>query len=129
MDFTCSNFAQAGHIERIRRYSTSSACLHSPTVGATVGAAQLMCLELYDCFKHGSFRVNSTNFCKSSVVSLHVVKDGGSPIPYRFLTMHPPSLANDRNIPHPFIYQLIYIISHNSIVKLNNTFCLRSSMY
>ena len=60
---------------------------------------------------------------------MHVVKDGGSPIPYRFLTMHPPSLANDRNIPHPFIYQLICIISHNSIVKLNNSFCLRSSMY
>ena len=63
------------------------------------------------------------------MVSLHVVKDGVSPIPYRFLTMHPPSLANDRNIPHPFIYQLICIISHNSIVKLNNTFCFRYAMY
>ena len=51
---------------------------------------------------------------KGAVVSLHVVKDGGVPHPLQILDN---ALANDRNIPHPVIYQL------------NNTFCLRSSMY
>ena len=38
------------------------------------------------------------------VVSLHVVKDGGSPIPYWHLTLHQPSLANDRNLHLSDIY-------------------------
>ena len=39
----------------------------------------------------------------AAVVSLHVVKNGGSAIPYIHLTLHTPSLANDRNNHHPFI--------------------------
>ncbi|KAK2175723.1 hypothetical protein NP493_712g01011 [Ridgeia piscesae] len=70
MDFTCSNFNQAGHIERIRRYSTSSACLHSPTTPVKV-PSRLNQIKLEECVNQGEREVAHEREVQSTLSISH----------------------------------------------------------
>lgn len=70
MDFTCSSFSQVGHIERIRRYSTSSACLHSPTTPVKV-PSRLNQIKLEECVNQGAREVAHEREVQSTLSISH----------------------------------------------------------